>query len=217
MSGSEVLRCYVRMAQTAGTEVEIVKADDLADRLGSILSMPRAELCGAGDSVHCPAGTSSPSARVAAIPAFGWPEELLRRIKAVLKSAGYGITTPYIESGRFRWNRDQLAKASVGITFCSAFLADTGSIVMPSGPGLGSLAGLLPKIHIVLSHAEGCRESLVEYLSEDGFSLPSRLTLVSGPSRTGDIEAVMTTGVHGPGRVLHLIIEGEWAVKFISA
>jgi L-lactate utilization protein LutC len=36
--------------------------------------------------------------------------------------------------------------------------------------------------------------------------LPSRLTLVTGPSRTGDIEGTMSTGVHGPGRVLHWIL-----------
>ena len=40
-----------------------------------------------------------------------------------------------------------------------------------------------------------------------GRGRPSRLTLVTGPSRTGDIELTMTTGVHGPGKVLHFILD----------
>lgn len=49
-------------------------------------------------------------------------------------------------------------------------------------------------------------ETLDELLAERASERPSRLTLVTGPSRTGDIEGTMTTEVHGPGRVLHWIL-----------
>jgi L-lactate utilization protein LutC len=58
-----------------------------------------------------------------------------------------------------------------------------------------------------LSYAKDCRPDLGGYLAEFGADIPSRLTFVTGPSRTGDIEASMTTCVHGPGRVLHWIID----------
>ena len=64
----------------------------------------------------------------------------------------------------------------------------------------------LPEVHLALSYPEGCRGSLADYLPDVSRALPSRLTLVTGPSRTGDIEATMTTGVHGPRKVFHYIL-----------
>jgi hypothetical protein len=208
MSISEMLLRYARMARIAGTEVEILRAEDLPGRLNSLLPVSPADSCNSDDSGHCPTDTPVPPAvRLAAVPASGWPEGLLQKIEGILESAGYEITTPSGEPGRFNWDRNLLAEATIGVTFCPAFLADTGSIVMPGGPGMGTLAGLLPEVHFAISYAEGCRPSLAEYLREEGFSLPSRLTLVTGPSRTGDIECTMTAGVHGPRKVLHLIME----------
>jgi L-lactate utilization protein LutC len=101
------------------------------------------------------------------------------------------------------------ADAAVGITFCAAFVAETGSLCLPAGPGLGNRASLLPELHLCLSLPRGVVPTLADLLGAGGSPLPSRLTLVTGPSRTGDIEGTMTAGVHGPGRVLHWILDGE--------
>jgi len=210
LSIPEILQRYVRMARVAGTEVEILGTDDLPGRLASLLTGSSNGSCRTADFKPCP--TERPGAshvRVAAIPISGWPERLLRTIKEVVESVGYEIVTQKELSGKLTWNRILLEKASIGITFCPAFLADTGSILMPSGSGMGSLAGLLPEVHLALSYAEGCRGSLGDYIQEKRLSLPSRLTLVTGPSRTGDIEGTMTTGVHGPGKVLHFILQSN--------
>jgi L-lactate utilization protein LutC len=207
MSISEMVLRYAGMARAAGTEVHILRADDLSSHLASLLITLLSDSCNTASSIQHPVDTPVTPARVAAVPASGWPERLLREVREILESAGYEITTPHERSGKIQWDRDMLEKASVGVTFCPAFLAETGSIVMPAGPGMGTLASLLPDVHIAISYAERCRVSLAEYLCEDGFSLPSRLTLVTGPSRTGDIEGTMTTGVHGPRKVLHLIVE----------
>ncbi len=210
MSISDMLQCYVRMARGAGTEVEILTSDELPGRLASLLSRPAVESYRTADSSRCQAeALVSPHVRLAAIPVSGWPGRLLQTIREMVESAGYDITTPKELSGKFTWDRILLAKASIGITFCPAFLADTGSIVMPSGPGMGTLAGLLPEVHLALSYAEGCMEGLADYMLKEGLSLPARLTLVTGPSRTGDIECTMTTGVHGPGKVLHFILQSS--------
>jgi len=115
--------------------------------------------------------------------------------------------------GGYEWNRLALGSAILGITFCEAFIAETGSLAFPCGPGLGTLASLLPETHLALSYAKDCRPDLGGYLAEFGADIPSRLTFVTGPSRTGDIEASMTTCVHGPGRVLHWIITGTLGEK----
>jgi len=142
-----------------------------------------------------------------AVPRAGWPPGL----RAQLLQALAGGRCEVVEesagtAGVPGWDRAALAAAQAGITFCGAFVAETGSLCLPAGAGLGTLASLLPRVHLCLSHPEGVVETLAELLAERAPGLPSRLTLVTGPSRTGDIEGTMTAGVHGPGRVLHWIL-----------
>ena len=131
----------------------------------------------------------NPEPRIAALPASGWPQGLRESVDIILAASGYETIMPRKVPDGYAWDRDRLARASIGITWCAEFLADTGSLVLPAGPGMGTLAALLPEVHLALSYAEGCRAGLADYLLERGNRLPCRLTLVTGPSRTGDIEA----------------------------
>lgn len=207
MSVSETLLRYVRTAEAAGTEVYLLPPAALPDLLAEHLSRIFKSSGSSTDSKDL-SRAPGPMERLAAVPATGWPEGLRALVEAALRSTGCGIVSEKEVRGRFEWDRDSLAKAVVGITFSPAFLADTGSVVMLPGPGMGTLAGLLPEVHIAISLEGGCRSDLARYLDGEGLPLPSRITLVSGPSRTGDIEGTMTTGVHGPGRVVHLILTG---------
>jgi len=200
VSRSDILERYVRIARAAGTHVEFIAADDLPGRLAPILR-ELTESCN-------PAPIDNPAPRLAALPASGWPQGLRESVETILAASGYETIMPRKAPDGYDWERDRLAEASIGITWCAEFLADTGSLVLPAGPGMGTLAALLPEVHLALSYAEGCRADLADYLRERGTGLPSRLTLVTGPSRTGDIEATMTKGVHGPGKVLHFILDG---------
>lgn len=190
MSTPEMVERYIRMARVAGTRVERIVRAELPGRLAAVLN----EL-------------SPNPPKIAALSASGWPEELREPIEALLASLGFDVIMPEKGQGGYSWNRDRLAGASVGVVFCERYLAETGSLVLSSGPGKGGLATLLPGVSIVLSDAEGCLENLADYLGETGPTPPARITLVTGPSRTGDIEATMTTGVHGPGTVIHFILE----------
>lgn len=203
-----MLERYVRMARAAGTEVEILSIDELPGRLTSLLLLPPSELSCIAEVPPVESPPSSPG-RLAAIPVSGWPERLLQTVKEVVNAAGCDIVSEKEVSGMLAWDRELLDKAFIGITFCPVFLADTGSIVTLSGPGMGTLASLLPEVHIALSCSEGCRKNLGEYLETEGLILPSRLTLITGPSRTGDIECTMTAGVHGPGRVIHFVVRNS--------
>ncbi|MGC8492845.1 MAG: LutC/YkgG family protein [Syntrophobacteraceae bacterium] len=190
MSTPDMVERYIRMAGAAGTYIERVARAELSGRLASVLS----EI-----SPNLP--------KTAALGASGWPEEIRESIEALLASLGFHVVNPEKGQDGYSWDRDRLAAASVGIVWCERYLAETGSLVLSSGPGKGGLATLLPEISIVLSDAEGCLENLTDYLGETGPMLPARITLVTGPSRTGDIEATMTKGVHGPGKVVHFILE----------
>lgn len=190
MNDPEILERYIAMARAAGTDVERVADTDLPVRLAAAL----------------PAA----GGKIAALSASGWPRGLREQIVAQLASSGFEVTAPRKEEGGYSWDIDRLSAASVGIVWCEHYLADTGSLVLVSGPGMGGLATLLPEISIVLSPVQGCLGGLADYLQKAGGSPPSRITLATGPSRTGDIEATMTKGVHGPGKVVHFII-GERA------
>lgn len=109
--------------------------------------------------------------------------------------------------------RDELRRAALaadaGITEADYGVAETGSLALLARPGNGRSASLLPPIHVaVLAAADLVDElsALFQKVRERG-ELPSALTLVTGPSRTGDIELVLTVGVHGPGE-LHLVLVG---------
>ncbi|MDR3553874.1 MAG: lactate utilization protein [Syntrophobacteraceae bacterium] len=187
MSNPEILERYIAMARAAGTDVECVSETELPVRLAAAL----------------PASGGN----IAALSASGWPRGLRERVVARLASSGFEVTAPRKEEGGgYSWDIDRLAAAPVGIVWCEHYLADTGSLVLVSGPGMGGLATLLPEISLVLSPAQGCLGDLADYLQKTGGSPPSRITLATGPSRTGDIEATMTKGVHGPGKVVHFII-----------
>lgn len=96
----------------------------------------------------------------------------------------------------------------VGITGCFCAVAETGSLLMLSGPDAYASASLLPESHIAIVH-----ESRIVAAMEDAFALarrergelPRAASFISGPSRTGDIEQTIVLGAHGPYRV-HVII-----------
>jgi L-lactate dehydrogenase complex protein LldG len=105
----------------------------------------------------------------------------------------------------------RLANCGVGLTTVDYAIAETGTIVLSSDEPNALLVSLLPPVHIALLHSSQIAASLDEViskLSEERINLasPSRsVTLITGPSRTSDVELVLSIGVHGP-KELHVII-----------
>ena len=97
--------------------------------------------------------------------------------------------------------------ARLGITFSPAYIAETGSMIFPAATGKGTLASLLPEVHVGITQSSPLFADLNAYFAQQDGPMPSRLTQISGPSRTGDIEGTMTVGVHGPRRVIHWILK----------
>lgn len=103
--------------------------------------------------------------------------------------------------------RAELAGALVGVTGAAAGLAETGSVVLASGPGRGRLASLLPPIHVALLERRLIVESLPELISQrpEVMTSGANVVCITGPSRTADIEHTLTRGVHGP-REVHVVL-----------
>ena len=124
--------------------------------------------------------------------------------------AACGITgLPGVESGIT--DREQLrhacATADIGITSADYALADTGTLVLLSSPAEARMISLLPPEHIAVVP----RDRILSGLDELFSILPhpgeqsSSMVLITGPSRTADIEQILVRGVHGPGRITVLV------------
>jgi L-lactate utilization protein LutC len=122
-----------------------------------------------------------------------------------------GITSlPGVESGIA--DRERLravcAAAQVGITSADYALADTGSLVMLSSPQEARMISLLPPVHIAVAPLERMLTGLDELFTV----LPrpaeqtSSMVLITGPSRTADIEQILVRGAHGPGQVIVILV-----------
>ena len=96
----------------------------------------------------------------------------------------------------------------VGVSRAAFGLADTGSVVLAAGPEEPRARSLLPPVHVTILEAERILPGLADLFRELGAELPSSLAIVTGPSRTADIEQKLVIGVHGPGEV-HIVIVGE--------
>lgn len=103
----------------------------------------------------------------------------------------------------------RLDGAIVGITGATAALVDTGSVGLVHGAGRPRLASLLPPVHVALVPVGVLRPTLGAWFAEHADVLrgAANLVVVTGPSRTADIEMTLTRGVHGP-RVVHVVFVG---------
>jgi len=98
---------------------------------------------------------------------------------------------------------DESLKA--GITGALAGIANTGTLVIQSGAGQPLTASLLPEIHIAVLRVTDIEENLANVFRTRKVEDYASVVLVSGPSRTADIEMTLTIGVHGPGE-LHVFL-----------
>jgi len=124
-----------------------------------------------------------------------WPEF------SALDWAGAGLR---IES-RPTEGADRLA-----ITGCFCAIAETGTLVFTTAPSTPTASMLLPDTHVCVVRVDkmvsGMEEAFARVRAAHG-SMPRAVNLVSGPSRTGDIEQTIVLGSHGPFRVHILVLD----------
>jgi L-lactate utilization protein LutC len=104
--------------------------------------------------------------------------------------------------------RAACASAGVGITSADYALADTGSLVLLSSAAEARMISLLPPAHIAVLPAARILTGLDELFSvlPHPAEASSSMVLITGPSRTGDIEQILVRGVHGPGELTVVVV-----------
>ena len=122
-------------------------------------------------------------------------------LRTLLVGAGVDVF-----AGKFR---DAGQVPGAGVTFCNFAMADTGTVVLESTDEEIRLATTLPEAHfVILDPTEIIVDNLaaVPYMTEmHKGSEPRFIAYITGPSRTADIERVLTIGCHGP-RKLHILV-----------
>ncbi len=97
--------------------------------------------------------------------------------------------------------------AAVSLAF--AGIAESGTLVMHSGPESPITHNFVPEFHVIVLHLEDLlpdQEAVWTKLRATG-AMPRALNLIAGPSRTGDVEQTIQIGAHGP-RAVHLLLVG---------
>ncbi len=144
-------------------------------------------------------------------PVLSWGEPWIDcpELLPAFESAGIDVVphAPPSDDAARRKALDAIEPIEVGLTGAFAGLADTGSLVLASGPGRSRAASLLPPVHIAMLRQSRVFATLPVFLAVNPgvIDLGSNLVLVTGPSRTADIEMSLTHGVHGP-REVHVIV-----------
>lgn len=99
----------------------------------------------------------------------------------------------------------------VSITPAFAGIAETGTLMLLSGPHSPTTLNFLPDIHIAIldsSRIVGPYEDAWAMLREQGLHMPRTINLITGPSRSADIEQKLQMGAHGPIQ-LHIVLVGK--------
>jgi L-lactate dehydrogenase complex protein LldG len=98
----------------------------------------------------------------------------------------------------------------LGVTGCFCGIAETGTLVLLAGADTPTATALLPDTHVAVLPAErivaGMEEAFALMRRERG-AVPRAINMISGPSRTGDIEQTIVLGAHGPFRLHILLID----------
>jgi L-lactate dehydrogenase complex protein LldF len=100
-----------------------------------------------------------------------------------------------------------------GVTGALAGIAESGSLVLVSGEGQTLTASLLPEMHIAVLKVSAIVAGLEEALRKPELWTSAAGVIVTGPSRTADIEMTLTIGVHGPGELHVFLIDDSMTVR----
>lgn len=110
------------------------------------------------------------------------------------------------------WKVQLFEQVSASLTTCRGAIAETGSLILWPDQHEPRLLSLVPPVHFVLLSAEHIYSTFDEAIRAQqwvSIGLPTNALLISGPSKTADIEQTLAYGVHGPRELIVLLIEAD--------
>lgn len=108
------------------------------------------------------------------------------------------------------FDKQRLEGCDAGITTCESIVAQLGAILVSSASSGGRALSVLPHAHVVVADASQVVPDLGSALAlakaRHGDTMPSMLSFITGPSRTGDIERILVLGAHGPKELFVILV-----------
>lgn len=105
------------------------------------------------------------------------------------------------------WQREMFERVDAGLTSTLGGIAETGSLWLWPTPDEPRLLSLVPPLHIAVLDTDCIEDTLFDTMTRHGWaeSMPTNALLISGPSKTADIEQTLAYGVHGPRELVILL------------
>ncbi len=111
----------------------------------------------------------------------------------------------------FEAHSDALLEAKIGITRCEYLIARLGTVMVSTRLSPGRKITVYPEIHLVLGYTSqlvpDLKQALAGIRKKYRDNYPSMISLISGPSRTADIEKTLVMGAHGPKELYVFLID----------
>jgi len=108
-----------------------------------------------------------------------------------------------------QWKAELFTHIDVAVTSTRCAIADTGSLVLWPDQDEPRLMSLVPPVHVALLQAERMHPTFAQMIETEKWTngMPTNALLISGPSKTADIEQTLAYGIHGPKQLITLILE----------
>ena len=159
--------------------------------------------------IRVPDDASAGSAVAELARGKGWKQVAYHGAPLVREVAGALPCSVWEADASF--DKQKLEGCDAAITSCEAIVAQLGSILVSSASSGGRALSILPHVHVVVARVDQVLPDLATALAQveakHGGQMPSMLSFITGPSRTGDIERILVLGAHGP-KELYLVLVG---------
>lgn len=130
------------------------------------------------------------------------------KVTQLLSASPTDVEYRYYENDIEHWKPELFANVDAGLTTTLGAIAETGSLVLWPDSDEPRLMSLVPPVHIALVNAEEIYETFAQVVADQNWKhqMPTNALLISGPSKTADIEQTLSYGIHGPKQLIVLIL-----------
>ncbi|RTL47877.1 MAG: lactate utilization protein C [Rhodocyclaceae bacterium] len=134
-----------------------------------------------------------------------------RQLAATLRESSGSVTLLPFDKPIETWKQELFDTVDAGFTVADSAIAATGTLVFKSSPAQPRSLSLVPPLHVALVRAETIHAHMFAAALEEQWAaaMPTNLVMVSGPSKTSDIQQTLAYGAHGPKQMLVVIVSGE--------
>jgi L-lactate dehydrogenase complex protein LldG len=184
-SGERATRLKTRM-EAVRAEVHVVPSETWLDHLKAILAVRKVATL-----------LYAPETAIGKILRHAWETDATGPFELVAYS------------GPVETFKERLFAVDVAVTAAAGAVADTGALILRPTAAEPRLMSLVPPIHIAVLRAEDIFASLDDAMRAGNWpaDMPANMLLISGPSKTADIELILAFGVHGPKELIVLVLE----------